>query len=162
MEPIGPMIGAGAKIAEYFGLIEGVNTKVTKLVHQAFISAKDNLTYAKGTTGQNQIEYIKQAKSEFIRAVAVEENENKILSLAGLAMCQYFFCEKQNANNTLGRISDVNLTTSEKAKYCSQHIGLGGFLYGLTLPFSSLGDRVSHFNSTKHSVTNSTNRMINN
>lgn len=88
MEPIGPMIGAGAKIAEYFGLIEGVNTKVTKLVHQAFISAKDNLTYAKGTTGQNQIEYIKQAKSEFIRAVAVEENENKILSLAGLAMCQ--------------------------------------------------------------------------
>ena len=24
--PIGPMIGAASKIAEYFGLIEGVNT----------------------------------------------------------------------------------------------------------------------------------------
>ena len=30
--PIGPMIGAASKIAEYFGLIEGVNTKVTKLL----------------------------------------------------------------------------------------------------------------------------------
>lgn len=43
--PIGPMIGAASKIAEYFGLIEGVNTKVTKLLHQAFNSAKANLEF---------------------------------------------------------------------------------------------------------------------
>jgi len=29
----------GSKIAEYFGLINGVSTEVTKLVHQAFKSA---------------------------------------------------------------------------------------------------------------------------
>lgn len=160
--PIGPMIGAASKIAEYFGLIEGVNTKVTKLLHQAFNSAKANLKYARNATGQNQIDYIKQARVEFNQAVAVEANENKILSLAGLAMCQYFLGEKQNANNTLGRISDVDLTTSEKAKYYGRHIGPFGLLYGLALPFSSLDNRVSHFNSTKHSVINSTSRMINN
>ena len=44
--PIGPMIGVASKIAGYFGLIEGVNTKITKLLHQAFISAKANLEYA--------------------------------------------------------------------------------------------------------------------
>ena len=31
--PIEPMIGVASKIAEYFGLIEGVDTKVTKLLH---------------------------------------------------------------------------------------------------------------------------------
>ena len=37
--PVGTIIGAGTKIAEYFGLIEGVDSKITKLLHQAFNSA---------------------------------------------------------------------------------------------------------------------------
>ena len=81
--PVGTMLQVASKIAEYFGLIEGVNTHVTKLLHQAFNSAKANLEYARYTTEQNQIDYIKQARIEFNQAVAVEENENKILALVG-------------------------------------------------------------------------------
>ena len=90
-----------------------MNTKVTKLLHQAFNSAKANLEYARNTTGQNQIDYIKQARVEFNQAVAVEENENKILALVGLAMCQYLLGETSNANVTFDRINEVNLTKAE-------------------------------------------------
>lgn len=149
--PIGPMIGAASKIAEYFGLIEGVDTKVTKLLHQAFNSAKANLEYARNTTGQNQIDYIKQARVEFNQAVAVEENENKILALVGLAMCQYLLGETSNANVTFDRISSVTLTRAEIAKYIATIIFLEA---RLLLPFNSLEERVQHFELIKRNGLN--------
>lgn len=153
--PIGPMIGAASKIAEYFGLIEGVNTKVTKLLHQAFNSAKANLEYARNTTGQNQIDYIKQARVEFNQAVAVEENENKILALVGLAMCQYLLGETSNANVTFDRISSVTLTRAEIAKYTAPMVNPIIFLGArLLLPFNSLEERVQHFELIKRNGLN--------
>lgn len=116
MSEIGAIINVGTKIAEYFGFIEGIDTKVTKLLHQAFLSAKTNLECALDSSGQNQIEYIKQAKAEFIRAVAVEENENKIISLLGLSMCQSLLGDNANAQVTFNKINDVELTRAEKTK----------------------------------------------
>lgn len=46
---------------------------MTKILHQAFNSAKMNLEYALHASGQNQIEYIRQARIEFNQAVSVEE-----------------------------------------------------------------------------------------
>ncbi len=132
---IGPMIGVTSIIAEYFGLIEGVNTKVTKLLHQAFNSAKANLEYARNTTGQNQIDYIKQARVEFNQAVAVEENENKILALVGLAMCQHLLGDTNNAKLTFSRINDVSLTRSERTKYLAIDIAKGPFIDRIIDPF---------------------------
>ena len=152
--PIGPMIGAASKIAEYFGLIEGVNTNVTKLLHQAFNSAKANLEYARNTTGQNQIDYIKQARVEFNQAVTVEENENKILALVGLAMCQYLLGEISNANVTFDKINDVTLTRAEKAKYIAKNLSVVLALGGLLLPFNSLEERVVHFELIKRNGLN--------
>ena len=152
--PVGPMIGATSKIAEYFGLIEGVNTKVTKLLHQAFNSAKTNLEYARNTTGQNQIDYIKQARVEFNQAVAVEENENKILALVGLAMCQYLLGETSNANVTFDKINDVTLTRAEKAKYTVFYEPNIAILARSFLPFYSLEERVVHFELIKRNGLN--------
>lgn len=105
-----------SKIAEYFGLIEGTSTNVRKLLHQAFISAKDNLEYAGSSTGENQINYVMRAKDCFIDAVAVEENENKILALVGLSVCQYFLRDIDGAQRSLDRIQEVNLSSAEKNK----------------------------------------------
>lgn len=116
MSEIGAIINVGTKIAEYFGFIGGIDTKVTKLLHQAFLSAKTNLECALDSSGQNQIDYIKQAKAEFIRAVAVEENENKIISLLGLSMCQSMLGDNANAQITFNKINDVELTRAEKTK----------------------------------------------
>lgn len=77
-------------IGEYLGFIEGSNTMLQKLVHQSFQSVKLNFEYAYNTNGTKQIEYLKIARSEFIRAVSVEENEAKISALLGLAMCQHW------------------------------------------------------------------------
>ena len=116
MSEIGAIINVGTKIAEYFGFIEGIDTKVTKLLHQAFLSAKTNLECALDSSGQNQIDYIKQAKAEFIRAVAVEENENKIISLLGLSMCQSMLGDNANAQVTFNKINDVKLKLSDNIR----------------------------------------------
>lgn len=117
MVPVNSAINIGCKIAEYFGLIEGVSTKVTKLVHQALISAKDNLEYARSSSGPNQIDYIKRAKDRFIDAVAVEENENNVLALVGLSMCQYFLGDSSGAQITYERINEITLSNAEITKY---------------------------------------------
>lgn len=113
----GGAVNASLRITEYFGLIEGVATQVTKLLHQAFLSATYNLEYARTSIGQNQIDYVKRAKDRFMDAVAVEENENKILALVGLSMCQYFLRDYTGAQRSLNRIQDVQLTRAEKMKY---------------------------------------------
>lgn len=115
--PIGTIIGASTKIVEYFGLIEGVNTLITRLLHQAFNSAKSNLEYTRNASGQDQIDYIKQARIEFNQAVAVEENENKLLGLVGLSMCQYLLGDSYNSRQTLNKVKSVELTRAEVAKY---------------------------------------------
>ena len=162
--PIGPMIGAASKIAEYFGLIEGVNTKVTKLLHQAFNSAKANLEYARNATGQNQIDYIKQARVEFNQAVAVEENENKILALVGLAMCQYLLGETSNANVTFDRINEVNLTKAEIGVVKS-FIRSFKAVWNATTDWEGNivifeEDRIGEFESVKENALNLKNRIL--
>ena len=125
--PIGTILGASTKIAEYFGLINGVDTKITKLLHQAFNSAKANLEFARNTSGQNQTDYIKQARIEFNQAVSVEENENKVLALVGLSMCQYMLGDKYNACCTLDKIKSVELTKAELLKYGAKEMGKKGW-----------------------------------
>ena len=109
-------LAVGTRIAEYFGLIETVSTQVDKLVHQALRSALDNLKYAQTAEGNNRIHYIKRAMDKFNDAMAVEENESKVMVLCGLSICQYFLCDDNNAERTMNRIKDVELTRAEKNK----------------------------------------------
>ena len=134
---IGPIIGASTKIAEYLGLIEGVSTLITRLLHQAFNSAKSNLEYACNASGQDQIDYIKQARIEFNQAVAVEENENKLLALVGLSMCQYLLGDNYNAQQTLKKVEKVDLTRAEKAKYWALRLA-GNAIPGLIIDFPGM------------------------
>lgn len=166
MIPIGPISGAASKIAEYFGLIQGVNTKITKLVHQSFLSAKDNLAYAMRTTGQNHIDYVRQAKAEFIRAIAVEEDENKVLSIAGLSLCQYLLGENSNARETILRIKTVELTRSESVKSFGKEIFSNCFSLlnfdstaMASVATSSMRRQLSFVN-TRQSIYNSIEKLI--
>lgn len=166
MIPVGGIINISGRIAEYFGLIEGVSTQVTKLVHQAFISAKDNLEYARTSSGQNQIDYIKQAKDRFIDAVAVEENENKILALVGLSMCQFMLGDTLSAQRSLERVRNVELTRAENAKYKTTEVGSWLFPWGpvasklfVGKAFPSLKARRDSLENTKK-VAFDTNRKL--
>lgn len=116
MESVFGTLRVATGIAGYFGLVDSVSVDVKKLVHQAFLSAKDNLEYALNATGENQWDYIKRAQGKFIEAINVEENENKVLSLTGLAFCQYLLSDGENAKRTIKRIDAVRLTRSRKVK----------------------------------------------
>lgn len=116
MEITGGALAGSMKIAEYFGLIEGVSTQVTRLVHQAFISAKKNLEDAQYATGQEQVNYVRRAKDRFIDAIAVEKNENLVLAYVGLSMCQYFLGDYTNARRNLSNIAGIQLTLAEQVK----------------------------------------------
>ena len=104
-------------IAAYFGVIDSVSSDMKKLLNQSFKSALANLEYAKNAFNPSIREnYIKQATNEFIRAIAVEENENLVSTYLGLSMCQYMLGDSTNAKATLNKISSVNLSKTERAK----------------------------------------------
>lgn len=104
-------------IAAYLGVIDSVSADMKKLLHQSFKSALMNLKYAKDASNSTTCEsYIKQAINEFIRAIAVEENENLVSAYLGLSMCQYKLGDFINAKTTLKKISSVNLSKTERAK----------------------------------------------
>lgn len=112
------------RIAEYFDLIETVSSQVDKLVQQALKSAIDNLEYARNAEGQNQVHYVLEAKNKFMEAVAVEENENKIVALCGLSLCWYFLGKDRKAKRTARRIKRVKLSWSEIIKAMAKEVGL--------------------------------------
>lgn len=156
--PVGQIIGVSTQIAEYFGLIDSVDSKVTKILHQAFNSAKMNLEYALHASRQNQIEYIRQARIEFNQAISVEENENKILALAGLSMCQSLLGDKANASVTCDMISQVELSLPEMAKSVAFDVagGIGGLAgrylgkkVGLSKTVFTTSNRLNNFKAVQ-------------
>ena len=111
-------------IAAYMGVIDSVSANMKKLLQQSFKSALMNLEYAKNAS--NSIirdNYIKQATNEFIRAIAVEENENLVSAYLGLSMCQYILGDFTNAKNTLQNIASVNLSKTERARVIAYDVG---------------------------------------
>ena len=117
MEPISIIFAsatAGKSIAEYLGLVESIHSDIKALLHQSFQSAKMNLECAKSATGTNQIDYIKQAKNQFINAIAVETGTNLVTSYLGLSMCQYLLGDITNARKSLGKIRPVKLSRKER------------------------------------------------
>lgn len=111
-------------IAAYFGVVDSVSADMKRLLHQSFKSALMNLEYAKDTSNPDaRGSYIKQAINEFIRAIAVEENENLISAYLGLSMCQYTLGDFTNAKTTLQKIASVNLSKTERAKVIAYDVG---------------------------------------
>lgn len=103
-------------IAGYLGLIRTVKSKVQKRQRQDFKSAIQNLEYAKTSSDEsNRMDYLRTAKSKFIDAINVEENENLISAYVGLAMCQHLLKDEVNVEKTMKRIKDIKLSLSQKA-----------------------------------------------
>lgn len=116
-------------IAAYLGIIDNLSADVKRLLHQSLKSAIQNLEFAKNSSSDNQLDYLRTARSKFIDAISVEENENLVSSYLGLAMCQFLLGDKDNAHITLSKISTVQLTTTERSKAIALDIsGMGGVL----------------------------------
>ena len=120
MTTIGIAVGtmnATLAIASYFELIDTVSSDVSKLLHQSFKSARMNLELAQTSSELvQQKEYLKEARNKFIEAIAVEKDENLVSAYAGLTMCQLLLGDNANAQLTLKKISQVELSKSEKTK----------------------------------------------
>ena len=87
-----------------------IKSDVQTLMHMYFKSAIENLNYALTASGENQKEYIKQARNRFIDATTIEKNENLILSYIGLALCQVLTNDTDNYTKTLKKISNVYIS----------------------------------------------------
>lgn len=108
---------AAIAITRYLGIIDSVDPSIRKLLHQAFNSARMNLEYARDAKpGKLQNDYIKQAKTEFINAMAVEQDENLVSAHIGLAMCQHLLNDTFNAIKTIQKISEIQLSDAEVNK----------------------------------------------
>lgn len=116
-------LNAAKTIAEYLGLIETVDNRVKKLLHQQFIAAQNSLKNAETATDSMRAEYLKSALNSFNLAIAVEENENLISSYVGMAMCQYLLGDVANARSSLLNASNVQLKKTEVWRSRAKNIG---------------------------------------
>lgn len=137
MDPIAifKAVSVAESIAAYLGVIDSVSSDMKKLLQQSFKSALLNLEYAKNAFNPSIREnYIKQATNEFIRAIAVEENENLVSAYLGLSMCQYMLGDSTNAKSTLQKIQLVKLSKKERAKAIAYDVSGGGGVLDHSIP----------------------------
>ena len=87
-----------------------IKSDVQTLMHMYFKSAIENLNYALTASGENQKEYLRQARNRFIDATTIEKNENLILSYIGLALCQTLTNDMDNSTKTINKIRNVYIT----------------------------------------------------
>lgn len=87
-----------------------IKNDVQSLMHMYFKSAIENLNYALTASGENQKEYLRQARNRFIDATTIEKNENLILSYIGLALCQALTNDMDNSTKTINKIRNVYIT----------------------------------------------------
>ena len=87
-----------------------IKSDVQTLMHMYFKSAIENLNYALTASGENQKEYLRQARNRFIDATTIEKNENLILSYIGLALCQALTNDMDNSTKTINKIRNVYIT----------------------------------------------------
>ena len=90
-----------------------IKSDVQALMHMYFKSAIENLNYALTASGENQKEYLRQARNRFIDATTIEKNENLILSYIGLALCQALTNDFENSTKTISKIRDVHISLPE-------------------------------------------------
>lgn len=87
-----------------------IKSDVQSLMHMYFKSAYENLNYALTASGENQKEYLRQARNRFIDATTIEKNENLILSYIGLALCQALTNDMDNSTKTVKKIRNVYIS----------------------------------------------------
>lgn len=87
-----------------------IKSDVQTLMHMYFKSAIENLNYALTASGENQKEYLRQARNRFIDATTIEKNENLILSYIGLALCQALTNDMDNSTKTINKIRNVYIS----------------------------------------------------
>ena len=87
-----------------------IKSDVQLLMHMYFKSAIENLNYALTASGENQKEYLIQARNRFIDATTIEKNENLILSYIGLALCQALTNDMENSTKALNKIRNVYIS----------------------------------------------------
>ena len=93
-----------------------IKNDVQTLMHMYFKSAIENLNYALTAFGENQKEYLRQARNRFIDATTIEKNENLILSYIGLALCQFLTNDIENSAKTMSKIKDVYVSLPEDSE----------------------------------------------
>lgn len=118
-------VSISKSIASYLGFIDSVSSDVKKLLHQSFESGKRNLEYAQTASEANQKLYIQKALGDFISAQSVENDENRISSYLGTALCQYLLGDIANARKSLEQISTVILSKSEITKAAALDLAFG-------------------------------------
>lgn len=87
-------------IAEFAGLIEGVERKVDKLIQAELETAMDLLGQAHRSS-REEINLIRDARLRFTKAANLETGLRKGIALYGLAVCHSYFKDYENRNDAL-------------------------------------------------------------
>ncbi|MBO1350207.1 MAG: hypothetical protein EBE86_023810 [Hormoscilla sp. GUM202] len=92
---------AAKSIAEYFGLIESLGTKVDKLISVELDAAFRTLKQSQISLNEQQT-LLREARASFNKAICLEKDDERlVIAYIGLSLCHYQLGDIANAKNTL-------------------------------------------------------------
>lgn len=126
-------------IRQYIALLK---SDIQDLMHIFFRSACQNLDLALYADEKCYQDYLLQARNRFIDALAIEKNENLILSYLGLSLCQLLLGDINNYKRSLRQILEISFTKSQidEEFICEFIQGTGGwFAWVKVIPYIFMG-----------------------
>lgn len=136
-------IDLAKSVACYLKLCESIDSKITSLINCELNSGIRALNHAISANTQ-QLFYIKEAWFCFNRAISLEKDERLVLAYIGLAACNSYLKETQNAKKAL---LDALKVRNSGNKFIADH---PGFLpFGLPGGALALMYRVQYYSREK-------------
>ncbi len=99
-------------VAEYTKIIDSMNQKIDRLVNSEFEAAIRLLDQAIRSENE-QVSLLRDARYSFNKSISLESGERLALSYLGLAICHYYLNDKNNAEEALKAILDINRSVRE-------------------------------------------------
>jgi hypothetical protein len=101
------------KLAEFFGIIEGIDRKISKLLCADLEYAKKQLTLLPGCSEENRIIYVRKAGDAFCRAISQVDGTNRAIAYLGHAWCLVVLKESTNAIKELRLLTEIETVPRE-------------------------------------------------
>jgi hypothetical protein len=93
---------------QYIGLQDSLDVKIDKLTNSE-LNAGINAVKQASSSDNEKITLLREARSRFNKAIALEKNENLAFAYLGLAFCHLNLGDKTNCTNALKCIDQVEI-----------------------------------------------------
>lgn len=136
------------------GLLNSAASDTNKLRHEPLKSAIGWFEQAQNCDNDKKRKqsYQEDARREFMKAISLEDDENKIAAFVGLSMCQRLLGDEKNARLNMQKIQGIELTKGAIIRATAKYLLVPPFLRAAVIARATM-KRNESFDAFKKKAT---------